>query len=681
MKLINLKLENFQGLKSAEFEFNGKSVNIYGDNATGKTTVFNALTWLLFDKASTGAKGFTPKTKTLTGDVHYLEHAVEADFRLNNGRLITLRKVFHGVYKKKRGLAAVEFTGHTTDYFVDGVPNSEKEYTTTLINYGDTIEKMKTLTIPSYFAEDISWETRRQILLDLCGNISDIDIIRDTPELGQLLVYLLIPGTTDRYYSISEYRKIITTKKTEINRELQDIPGRIDEATRALPDITSINKDVINHTIKKLVEQKNVLDVEKTQVLGNDTMVFNIKTQIAELNTELARAQVAYITSNNNLNNETYTMIAVVEKEQVAANTRLINAKNDLKIAKQLIEHMTSQREKLLAEYKTIQSSVWNENAATCPTCQRLLQEEKILELRETFNLKKSIRLEEINQLGQNEASLALIATQTELVEMLEKTIIKEENSIKNFATQLATLHDQLQTLSPFETTAEYVKLTEQIAVLHEEAQNVDKRMQELTMIFTEKTHILQTEIQTQNELKSRFVVATIQQKRINELATREKELTRQYEILEQGIYLCEKFIKTKVSLLTERINSKFQSVSFRLFIEQLNGGIREDCEVMIPSEDGSLVPFAFANHGARVNAGLEIIDTLSRYWSMTMPVFIDNAESITKLLPVDTQVIRLVVSEQDKILRLEPYQTDTNVNSHVGDAKTKKIIITGPIF
>ena len=128
MKLLSLKLENFQGIKAAEFAFDGKSASLYGDNATGKTTVFNALTWLLFDKASTGAKNFTPKTKGPDGDLHNLDHAVEGVLALTDGRQLTLKKVYHENWKKTRGSNAPEFSGHSVDFFLEGVPAKEKEY-------------------------------------------------------------------------------------------------------------------------------------------------------------------------------------------------------------------------------------------------------------------------------------------------------------------------------------------------------------------------------------------------------------------------------------------------------------------------------------------------------------------------------------------------------------------------
>ena len=66
------------------------------------------------------------------------------------------------------------------------------------------------------------------------------------------------------------------------------------------------------------------------------------------------------------------------------------------------------------------------------------------------------------------------------------------------------------------------------------------------------------------------------------------------------------------------------------------------------------MVPYSTANKAAVVNAGLEIIATLSRHYGVRLPIVVDNAESVTELLPVDSQVIRLVVSAEDESLRVE---------------------------
>ena len=114
MELLTLSLENFQGLKHEEIQLDGHSASIYGRNASGKTTIFNAITWLLFGKPSTWAKNWDPKTKGPNGDLHNLEHSATGTFRLDDGQTVTLKKVFREVWKRKRGSAAEEGIPLTT---------------------------------------------------------------------------------------------------------------------------------------------------------------------------------------------------------------------------------------------------------------------------------------------------------------------------------------------------------------------------------------------------------------------------------------------------------------------------------------------------------------------------------------------------------------------------------------
>lgn len=645
MKLLTLKLENFQGLKKEEFKPDGHSASIYGDNATGKTTVFNALTWLLFDKASTGAKGYTPKTKGPEGDLHYLDHAAEATFKLAEGRIITLRKVYHEVYKKKRGSSTEEFDGHTTDYFIDGVPSNEKEYTATMITLcGGSTEKMKMLTMPNYFPEEMKWEDRRKILLEICGDVTDEDVITSTTELKELPKFLLMPGTTDQHYTVDEYKKIAGAKKTEINKQIQDIPGRIDEAQRAMPDIKELDIKAIEAKIKKLNAQKGEIETEKAQALSGDATTMAIRNQISEANTKLAEARAAYATKNSGLNEGTYTAIANLKKEQIAIKNSLQDAKTDLERTQRTVDRLNSNRESLLTDYMAIQKETWDEGKETCPTCHRELPEEEVQKLREAFNLQKSNRLEKINQRGQKESSKEMIAEQLNKIEEFKKRIKRDEPIVEDYDQQIATLQNQLQTPAPFESTEEYAKLTAQIAAYRDEANSTSNKTETIAASFTEKIQALYEEIRAQEALKTNITIAASQEERIKELKAREEELSQQYETLEQGIYLCEVFIKTKVNLLTDRINSKFHNVRFRLFIEQQNGGVKEDCEVMIPADGGRMVPFTFANNAARINAGLEIIDALSIHWNLAMPVFIDNAEGVQKIIDMNTQTIQLIV-------------------------------------
>jgi hypothetical protein len=653
MKILYLKLENFQGIKDALFEFDGNSASLYGDNATGKTTVFNALTWLLFDKASTGAKNFTPKTRGPSGEVHYLDHASEAQFSADDGRTVTLRKVLHEVYKKKRGSATDEFDGHSVDFFIDGVPTKEKEYTAALTAFCGGAEKMKMLTMPNYFSEDMPWDARRKILLEICGDVTDDDVINSSTDLAELPAYLIMPGTACQRYSVDEYKKIAAAKKTDINKQLLGIPGRIDEAQRAIP-AEKVNVSTIDERLALLEKDYEALSGQKAAALTGNAAVAEARKLTADAVGALAEARVAYYTKAAADSEGANSEIDSIQRRIFTARGLRDAAQSEVCRYRRDIDEMNTIRGELLKQYNALLEERWDEKQSVCPTCHRALPEEDVARMREDFNVQKSNRLTAINERGLKVASKDSIKAAEQTMTGKQEEADKLDVEIQTLQQQLDALKAQAKTAPPFETTPEYTALAARIGECRAIEGDAVLSASEVTASVNAKMTTLQSEIRELQQRKGQAAQAEIQLKRIEELKAQEKDLAAQYEDVERGIYLCDLFTKAKVSMLTEQINGKFKNVRFRLFQEQINGGLKDDCEVMIPTDTGRMVPYTFANNAARINAGLEIIDALSRCWGITMPVFIDNAESVTRLIHSDTQVIRLVVSEPDKALRME---------------------------
>lgn len=654
MRLTDLTLTNFQGIRHMTLSFSAESASIFGDNATGKTTVFNAITWLLFDKPGNGAKNFTPKTKGPDGDLHNLEHSAEATF-LDGDRLITLKKTFHEVYKKQKGSAREEFSGHTVDYYLDGVPVKEKEYAAAVLSLtgGDT-EIPKMLTMPDYFSEGMPWEARRRILLEILGDVVDEDVIASVPELSDLATVLRMPGSVDRTYGVDEYRKIALARKAEINRRLASLPGRIDEAERAIPDVTGVKREVVLTSLTNLgVERDRALD-EREDARRGDSRTAEIRKRMAEVECTMAERRSAYILEEAQKNAVLDAEIREVRDELSRVERDTAEVASDLSIARKKVDRMKAEREQLLAEYNQVAAETWDEGAAICPTCHRPLPEEDIEQMREQFNLGKSRRLEAINERGRTMASKTMI-------EEAEATIAELDEAVKALPERRREILAKLEALEArrvpsvrFEETNGYYAYSLEIDSLRKKLADAQAYIDEATATADSKLRAIDDELHAQNELLVRFSVAETQRERIAELEAEEKRLAAEFEELERGLYLCDLFVRAKVSTLTERINGAFRNVRFRLFREQINGGLAEDCEVMIPAADGRMVPYSFANSAARINAGLEIISVLSRHFGVEMPIVVDNAESVTHLADVDAQVIRLVVSEADKQLRLE---------------------------
>lgn len=280
MKLIRMVLENFKGIKKMEFNFDGCDANIYGANGTGKTTVFDAFTWLLFGKASEERANFSPKTITAEGAAHNLDHSVECDIEID-GTTTTFKRVYHEVYKKTRGYAEAVLSGHTTDYYINGVPKKEKEYQKFWQDIFDSDEEVKLLTIPSYFAEQLHWEKRRAILLEICGNISDLSIMETDTELKELSSQV---GSN----SVDEYKKIVKAQKVTVNKKLELIPARVDEATKAIPDnLPTDSKEVMEQRAADLRKAISDAEAERASIIAGDDKEAHTRTEIAELTASL----------------------------------------------------------------------------------------------------------------------------------------------------------------------------------------------------------------------------------------------------------------------------------------------------------------------------------------------------------------------------------------------------------
>ena len=316
------------------------------------------------------------------------------------------------------------------------------------------------------------------------------------------------------------------------------------------------------------------------------------------------------------------------------------------------IQRLNHRREQLLAEWNEENEKEWT-GSEICPTCGQQLPAEQIEEAKENFNTAKAQNLEAINKRGMTECSSGMIKKEQDEIEALDARLVELKEKKAETAQNLATAEKAVLATTDYKDTAEYRQFTEQIESLQEKLKDARAAAAEADNVLSGQLKELDARLEAEQSKKAQLAMVKKQDERITQLEKKEEELAAKYEQLQKGIYLCEQFVKAKTKLLDEKINSRFKTLRFRLFIEQQNGGIADDCEALVPCKTG-LVPFKSANNAARINAGLELIDTLAEYYGVELPVFVDNAESVTKLTQTQTQVIRLVVSEPDKTLRFE---------------------------
>ncbi|HHS9351812.1 TPA: DUF2813 domain-containing protein, partial [Clostridioides difficile] len=637
-------IENFKGIKELHIDFNNVT-NVFGENATGKTSIFDAFTWVMFDKDSKNRSVFEIKpldqqNKVIRG----LVTTVTAVLEVNN-KEIKLTKKYEEKWTRKRGESEATFTKNETTYMINDTPIKKSEYVKEIAEIAEE-EQFKLLTNPYFFSNELNWKKAREVILEICGDITIEQIIETKQELTPLITEFEKENNIDK---IIKNRK---ASKNNLSKEKEEIPIRVNECNNSMYNID------FEEIEAQLNAKKSDLEAVEDKLLSGtkaNEQILKDKEKIFELKQETQSIKQSASEKGNKKRNE-----LLKEKDDLQYNIK--NLRNNLvylerdselkeTLRKRAIEKTTNLRDKWTKKSKeTLDLSVIQ---TECPTCKRPLDlediEEKKKEMLDNFNLNKAKELKEIAELGKSKNDdVELFNTE---IERLKVDINKTLEEIQGKAVLLDKIKKELESTKSTEiySADEEKRLTEisaEIKELEEKINNkdVDKNIDELK----ENKKKLAVEIELLNkELAKRDINKELLDRK-EQLLEKEKALGIELAHQEKILNLCELFIKTKVSLLESNISIKFKNVTFKLFKEQINGGIEEICEALVNG-----VPFSNVNTAGQINGGLDIINTLSNHFGVKMPIFIDNRESVNDLIDIDSQVINLIVSN-DNPLKIE---------------------------
>lgn len=654
MKLHTLKLKNFKGIKELALEPKGADLAIYGNNATGKTTIADALYWLLFDKDSHNRKDFELKTlDTQTGEAfHGLPHSVAATFTLENGETLQLRKDYEEQWVKKRGGADREFSGHTTNHFVNTVPVQKKDYDAQIADVC-TESLFRLLVDPNYFNVSLSWQDRRKTLLDACGDVSDADVIASDSRLAPL------PELVGKH-SLEDFRKILKARRTEANQHIEQIPVRIDELRKSLPELSEQLEAIdVQENLNGARQKLSELNEQKARISAGGEigekkkLIREVESELITIENEMRKAANAEFLKHDNAVKE-------IRAKKDAAWREVDRTVEDVNAQEKLVSVLTPQLDALRAAYKQIDSEVFSfKGAIECAACGQSLPTGKVEAARkraeEHFNSEKSRKLEanKAEGIALRQRIEAASAKKDELMKANAEAFAHAERVDDEHRELCRAFHDATQPEVDLLGNPEYANRKERISELELEIQQLKDASSEALQAVDRQIVDQQKCIHELESTIARCAAAAKARLRIDELLEEERQIAAEIEQIERSMFLTEEFVKAKVSMLTEQINSKFSLARFKLFNVLVNGTIEECCETTFEG-----VPFSSLNHGARLNVGLDIINTLAEHYRFAPPIMIDNAESVTSIIPTKGQQIQLIVSAQDTILRIESKAT-----------------------
>lgn len=664
IKLLSMHIQNFKGCKDRTIEF-GEKTRISGANATGKTTIFDAFTWLLFGKDSLGSSDFDIRPLDADGKmVDNIEISVAAKISVY-GDEYDLKKVQKQKWVKKRGTNTREFQGNVNEFEINGYPKSQKEFKEFISEIVDE-DVFNLITNPNAF-NALAWKKQREILMEFVGSFSDVDIADGFGEKYTKLIPELKIASTDDI--LKKYAKA----KNTLNKDMVEIPARIDEISKQLV-IADVGALEIEKSAKEVALQK----VEDELSGGNSQLedinskrqdIMNLKFRISEI--------------QNEENQKLFDKSRALRDDLVAKEDTLRSIKREIADTNSEIHSVHSKYEWSVKEVKRLQKE-WRaekaktftemvpmepipESASVCPACGQDLPEDVIQKNIENYEKKKQayedkyandlIQFKERkrNKISEIETAGTEVAANRDKYKSREEELRKSMAELDSKLVEAQKAYDSVQEeLDRYPKTADisentdYKATVEKISVLEKEIESMSSDTSGRTELEAKKA-VLKDEIA---EIVGKILAADNSKvkERIAELEAEQKEVGQKIAEQEQMIDLVEDFIRGKMNRISAKVNEMFKIVSFKLFSEQINGGLKETCECTVNG-----VPLSSLNNGHRIIAGLDIIQSLSNLYEVSCPVFIDNSEAVNEVnFPdMNAQTIHLAVTD-DKVLKVE---------------------------
>lgn len=676
MKMIlkSLHIENFKGIKSLDVNFSEKT-KIKGQNAAGKTTIFDAFTWLLFNKNSAGEEKFNVRPLDKDGNrVDNVEIKVVAVLDVD-GKEVELSKVQKQNWVKKRGTDTVTLQGNVNSFEIDGYPKSESDFKAYVSGLAQSEDMFKMLTNPQYFSS-LKWKEQRDILMKLIADFSDVELAKTDAKYAPLLDELEKAPSTD------DIRSKFSKALTEWKKKRAEIPVRIDEAEKSKVDI-----DVAERELARADLTRKIAEIDG-KIANSGSAIGDLRSREMQLQFDMSGITQTMSGELSAKRRKLDDDIFDADEKIDDLHQKIQSAENQIMDNEKAISDADAERKNLGVKYNAEKAKafdeapyqfdeskwVFDDSTTVCSLCGQKLPDDKIEQIKAdfearklrlradaeeklkadiaTFEKEKQAELNRINAVGTEKRKLivALTKKNAELQQSIE-SLKKQEQETLAQKEELSKQLSQLPEEADYSQNEEYAKLKaehdEVLAKIEKlESEGADSVVDELK---AEKSD-LQARLDEANAIIAKASMNVEIDERIAELQAEQKEIGQKVADQEQMLYLLEEFIRFKLDKISDSINSHFKTVNFKLFEMQLNWGMKDCCECTVNGVD-----YSDLNSGHRIVAGLDIIRSLSEMYGVSCPIFVDNAESLNEFnVPdMDAQLILLSVSE-DKQLKVE---------------------------
>ena len=649
----SLSLLNFKGIRNLHVSFGENLTVISGRNAAGKTSIADAIMWVLFDVGYDGNK-LEPKTFDKNHEIiKEIPHEAELTL-LVDGDQIVLKRSLSDAWKGDK-------CTNTYKYYVDG------DVTTA----GDFKKVVESICPDSVFRRissatnfcSLPWQKQRELLESLADQYTSQDITQGDERFDFVVEELKKKTIADLIHHIKYKRK-------EVQKQLDAVPVRLAELNKSLPeaqdwDALSTEKSNLNDKLVELANKMQAIRIGGADKVRYDGILKKIEfAEKRKRNMEQGAMNLATEQATKHQSDVITTNIAVKKAQSLVDDLKAtmrgyteseIHAKDKKEECERKVVDINNRLDELSKSRWS-----WNAEDGICPHCGQPLPAEDVerikKESKDRFNERKSNASKKIQ-----EEFNGIQQEYTDAKNILEKL----DNDRMVTTNQLVKANKTLKEaeFKKLEVDAEKPKTYEQILAEKEEYQQVVKEIADLQAELnkpsasSDENAKMLAELEKEREpigIRYNEVLELLATKetydRISELIEKAKQDKESYQNqldeLDEKLDLANEYNKKSCQLLEENVNGHFSYVKWSMFTQDLDGNMKPYCECY---HDG--VPYSRLNGAAKVNAGIDIANTFSRFYQVSAPMVLDECESVNDpIYSGDQQQIRLKVTTDDKL-------------------------------
>lgn len=643
VRIKKLSVENFKGLRNFSIDFDDKLTRIIGSNGTGKTTLHDAYLWLLMGMDSGNRKSFSVQPLDESSEtIHHLTTSVTGVFEFGDGSVHEFKRSLSETYTRRRGTKSDVLTGTETERFIDNVPYKAGDFDKAVVTMFCDMDDFELVSSIRAFGK-LDMKAKRNKLIDMAGQMPELINSTDYPKLYEH--YRTTPNVDD-------IKRKLMYELAQLKDEQTAIPIRITENERNMP--TGINFDDLRSQKAEAEEEIEKIDATLQKAADGRSGLFS---EIQRLNDDLQKANAELLEIDQSLSQSRSKKLSEVEAELSSASlsVREIDGKmrivdNELAQLEETMASLKKRKDELGEKWEKKNAESWPDTIEIeCPTCHRPYDPDKVQEMRNAA----------IKAFNEGKAGvLARIVSEGNLV-------VKQLDSIKNDIeckkAEHSSLKHQLEEAKARESDARRkvseVPTLDILRSVNKEYQTVSARKDSIRqMIFEQTPKENESELRLKNrkeqlkrdvdtltyELAKERKIAEVEARR-DELKRHNAELSNRIAEIYSVLYEIQTYQKAYINAVEEKVSSMFKLVRWKMYQPNVsNDGEQEICECLVNG-----VPVSTnVNTAGSVNAGIDIINALSRWLDISVPLWIDGKESVTDLIDTDAQLITLSVVE-----------------------------------